>query len=150
MVREAHHLTDPRLIRRPGYTRQQLCLAALAASDVELAEAARREIERLPGPQLPVRWTTARLSAALGYTLTGHARWAFSVAVTPDGTRVVSGGDDHTVRVWDLATGAALGEPLTDHTDSVSSVAVTPDGTRIVSGGYDDTARGEHSCKKWR
>jgi WD40 repeat protein len=141
MMREAHHLRDPRRIRRPGYTRQQLCLAALAASDVELAEAARREIEELPGPQLPAHWTTARFSLALGYTLAGHTGPVRSVAVTPDGAGIVSGGHDGTVRVWDLATGAPLGEPLTGHTGPVYCVAVTPDGTRIVSGGGDRTVR---------
>jgi WD40 repeat protein len=63
------------------------------------------------------------------------------VAVTADGTRIVSGSDDDTIRVWDLASGAPLGEPLPGHTGPVLSVAVTPDGTRIVSGGSDYTIR---------
>src|ERR1700716_2600415 len=87
------------------------------------------------------RWTTARLSLALERTLTGHTGMLNSVAVTPDGTRIVSGSWDRTIRVWDLATGAPLGEALTGHTHRVSSVAVTPDGTRIVSGSYDGTVR---------
>jgi len=33
----------------------------------------------------------------------------------------VSGSDDHTVRVWDLATDAPVGEPLAGHTNSVTS-----------------------------
>ena len=37
--------------------------------------------------------------------LTGHDGPVSSVAVTADGTRAVTGGDDGTVRVWDLAAG---------------------------------------------
>jgi WD40 repeat protein len=63
------------------------------------------------------------------------------VAVTPDGTKIVSAGGDRKIRVWNLATGAAVGEPLTGHPGLVVSVAVTPDGTRIVSGGDDRKIR---------
>ena len=62
------------------------------------------------------------------------------MAVTADGTRAVSGGDDGTVRVWDLATGQQRAE-LTGHDGAVRSVAVTADGTRAVSGGDDGTVR---------
>ena len=52
---------------------------------------------------------------------------------------VISGGDDRTVRVWDLATGAPVGDPLTGHTGSVYAVAVRRlDGRPVVvSGGSD-------------
>jgi hypothetical protein len=63
-----------------------------------------------------------------------------ALAVTPDGSRVVTGGDDHTVRIWDLASGR-LERTLKGHTDSVRAVAVTPDGRRIVSGGTYDAVR---------
>ena len=37
---------------------------------------------------------------------------------------VISGGDDGTVRVWDLATGTPVGDPFTGHTGAVNAVAV--------------------------
>ena len=39
---------------------------------------------------------------------TSHDRGVTTVAVSVDGSRVVSGGHDGTVRVWNLATGAPL------------------------------------------
>ena len=56
---------------------------------------------------------------------------------------VVSGSDDGTVRVWDLATGTPVGDPFTGHTGSVYAVAVAElDGRPVVvSGGDDGTVR---------
>ncbi|KIK59334.1 hypothetical protein GYMLUDRAFT_245403, partial [Collybiopsis luxurians FD-317 M1] len=62
-------------------------------------------------------------------------------AFSPDGTRIVSGSDDRTVRIWDATTGTQIGNPLHGHDDSVQSVAFSPDGTRIVSGSDDRTVR---------
>ena len=72
--------------------------------------------------------------------LIGHDDWVWAVAVTADGTRAVTSGDDRTVRVWDLATGREQAQ-LTGHTGEVLAVAVTADGTRAVTGGDDRTVR---------
>src|SRR5207244_2418061 len=69
----------------------------------------------------------------------GHTSQINSVAFSPDGTLVVSGSSDETVRVWDSQTGDSVLSPLKWHTGRVNSVAFSPDGTRIVSGAYDNT-----------
>ena len=62
-----------------------------------------------------------------------HERRVKVLAVTPDGSRVVSGSEDHTVGVWNLGTGG-LERTLEGHTSWVTAVAVNPDGARIASG----------------
>ena len=65
-----------------------------------------------------------------------------AVAVTADGQRAVSASWDHTLKVWDLASGAEL-HTLSGHTGLVRAVAVTPDGQRAVS------ASDDHTLKVW-
>ena len=72
--------------------------------------------------------------------LLGHTHHVISAAFSPDGTRIVSGSVDKSVRVWDASTGAQP-KALNGHTDYVRSVAFSPDGTRIVSGSFDKSVR---------
>jgi len=37
-------------------------------------------------------------------TLKGHSDRVNSVSFSPDGTRIVSGGDDKTLKVWDISS----------------------------------------------
>src|SRR5262249_139117 len=62
------------------------------------------------------------------------------VAFTPDGKTLASASYDHTIRLWDPATGRELLR-LQGHTNYVMSVAFTPDGKTLVSGGNDGMGR---------
>jgi len=73
--------------------------------------------------------------------LQGHTGNVTSVAFSPDGTRIVSGSNDNTVKVWNAERGVQIGSPLQGHTHYVTSVSFSPDGTRIVSGSDDKTVR---------
>ena len=69
----------------------------------------------------------------------GHTGAVFSVSFSPDGTTLVSGSGDGTVKLWDLATRTEI-TTLEGHTSWVESVSFSPDGTTLVSGSEDETA----------
>ncbi|MGW0019419.1 nSTAND1 domain-containing NTPase [Rhodococcus sp. NPDC003382] len=60
-----------------------------------------------------------------------------SATYTRDGDRIVTGGDDGTIRVWDSGTGLSTIEPIEGHDGSVTSVVVDPNRDRVASGGDD-------------
>jgi hypothetical protein len=62
------------------------------------------------------------------------------MAYSPDGQRLATASEDHTVRVWDAATGQEL-LSLQGHTLRVWGLAYSPDGQRLASAGEDGTVR---------
>lgn len=69
-----------------------------------------------------------------------HGRHGQAVAFTPDGTRLLSGGQDARIAVLDAASGEVEGE-LVGHDKVVNAVAITPDGNTVVSVSSDRTVR---------
>ena len=72
----------------------------------------------------------------------GHSAGVRSVAFSPDGARIVSGGFDSAIKLWDAASGKLL-RTLEGHSKEVNVVAFSPDGSRIASGSSD------HTIKLW-
>jgi WD40 repeat protein len=64
----------------------------------------------------------------------------WSIALSPDGKKVVSGGLDGAVRLWDIDTCKVI-KKWTGHTRAVASVCWSRDGRRVLSGSWDGTAR---------
>lgn len=68
------------------------------------------------------------------FSVSAHPGGARGSAFLPRGDRLVTVGDDRTLRVWDAEEGGSLGV-LRGHTAMAVSVAVSPDGRFVVTGG---------------
>lgn len=71
---------------------------------------------------------------------TGHTESVTCVSFNSDGTLLVSGSADNTVRLWDVNTGMQKAT-LTGHEDTVNSVDFSPDDTMVASGSNDNSVR---------
>lgn len=84
--------------------------------------------------------STLEYGSRLGRVLSGHMGDVYSVAMTPDGSMVVSGGADGCVRLWDPRTGVCI-QNLVGHSSPVAGVCISADGRLVFSASADTTIR---------
>ena len=89
-----------------------------------------------------------RRTGELLSTLEGHLGSVRSVAFSPDGARLASGSDDHTIKLWDVEV-AELLNTLKGHSHWVQSVDFNSEGTVLVSGSRDEHASTLGRSRQW-
>jgi WD40 repeat protein len=90
-----------------------------------------------------VRFIDPLNANAKGGPITGHTGPISAVRFSPDGEMLAtagSGGDERTVRLWNVGDHGAVGR-LTGHLDSVTDVVFSPDGTMLATASADATVR---------
>jgi WD40 repeat protein len=75
-------------------------------------------------------------SGTLTSDVNAHPNWVTSVAYSPNGNIIVTGGDDNKVKIWSN-TGTLL-FTCNGHTGDITNVKITPDNNFVVSSSKDD------------
>jgi WD40 repeat protein len=99
----------------------------------EVASAGTRWLRTLRPPPVP-------LASAQRTVFRGHTEQVRAAAYSPDMRRVVSAGDDQTVRIWDTFSSREL-HCLRSHQGRVYGLAVSTDGGQFASSGEDGSLR---------
>jgi tetratricopeptide (TPR) repeat protein len=64
----------------------------------------------------------------------------YSAAISSDGKIIASGGEDKTIKLWEVSSGKLL-QNFIGHSERINTVAFSPDGQLIASGDDDNTIR---------
>ncbi len=84
--------------------------------------------------------------------LDGHIRPVASLAFSSDGSKLISGSDDSTIKLWDMRTWNEV-QTIKKHTAPVASVALSSDGqdrNLLASGSYDGMIMFEDPKHRYR
>lgn len=111
-------------IATAGYDRRVLVWNPDEVQPVDIA----RRLDDQPDPPAPSR------------ELAVHDGPIRGLAFSPDGSMLVSGGQDNVLKVWDL-TSDRVEATLRGHASHVRDCVFTPDGKRVLSAGRDQVVK---------
>lgn len=122
---------------------------SLARSDLFLAHArwdadrfgdAIKLLQGIPEEHRHIEWFLARDKFRGGaITCTGHTDQVTCTEFSPDGSRIVSGGDDHSIRIFETSSGKQL-SVIEQHRDSVTAIRFVND-DQFLTGSKDGSIR---------
>lgn len=69
--------------------------------------------------------------------LYGHSNYVRSIAFSPDGAMLASGGRDANIIFWNVETGTPISTPLDGHASYVNALTFSPDGKMLASASSD-------------
>jgi WD40 repeat protein len=73
-------------------------------------------------------------------TFFNDSRGVRAIAMSPDGSTLISGSRDRTIKIWNLTNGQLQGR-LAGHELTVTALAISPNGQIIASGSDDETIK---------
>ena len=150
-AREAQLNAQQAELQRRIATARELAAASLSNLDVDpersillalQAVAATYRVNSTVQPQAEDALHRAIMSSRVVLTPSGHMLSLSAAKYSPDGTRIVTAGQDGIAKVWDARTGQEL-ITLQDAGpgDAINGFAYHPDGTRVATANDDGTVK---------
>lgn len=78
-------------------------------------------------------------NGAIDLNINAHPGWVTAVGYSPDNSRIITGGSDNKIKIWDTLGNVI--DTLISHLDDITTVRYTPDGSKIVSSSKDNTIK---------
>jgi serine/threonine protein kinase/WD40 repeat protein len=123
---------------KPEPPKAESVAVTLPPPHADLEKVAVPAVSKAPTPSVPAKSTKPEYESFGEVRLLGGPTRVplHALAVSADGRRVLSGGDDKEVHVWDTASGEMV-RALSGHEEAVLAVALSADGHVALSGAAD-------------